>query len=84
MSWAFYFVAQETKQPYAFNLFEASPQFVGQGRYEYEQLLLLYQWCIENDKWPGYQVFTENKYGINTLNLPAWNVREINWFDHKF
>jgi len=41
--WSFFFIAQEKRKPYAFNIFEASPQFIGQGRYEYEQLLKLYK-----------------------------------------
>lgn len=84
MGWDFFFVAQEKTKPFAFNIFESSPQFLAQGRYEYEQLLMLYAWCLENDKWPGYQCFTENKFGVNELNLPAWSVKEINWFSHAF
>ena len=83
MAHSFFFIAQEKVKPFAFNIFEASPQFIAQGRYEYEQLLMLYQWCKDNNKWPGYQVFTENRFGINTLNLPAYQIREINWFDHS-
>ena len=83
MPWSFFFIAQEKVKPFAFNIFEASPQFLSQGRYEYEELLMLYQWCIENKKWPGYQVFTENKFGINMLSLPAYQIREINWFDYN-
>jgi len=83
MSWSFFFIAQEKVKPFAFNIFEASPQFIAQGCYEYEQLIMLYQYCVENNTWPGYQCFTENKFGINMLNLPAWSIKEINWFDHK-
>lgn len=82
MSWQFIFVAQEKKKPFAFNMFEASPQFLGQGRYEYQQLIKLWQWCKWNNKWPGYQCFVESKYGILDLNLPNWFVKEINWFIH--
>ena len=71
-------------KPFAFNIFEAGAHFMAQGRYEYEQLLMLYAFCMEEDKWPGYQVFTENKYGVNELNLPSYMMREINWFNHKF
>jgi|WetSurMetagenome_2_1015567.scaffolds.fasta_scaffold35811_2 hypothetical protein len=84
MAWSFFFIAQEKVSPYAFNIFEASPQFIAQGRYEYEALLMLWQWCVENNKWPGYQCFTENRFGINMLNLPHWAIKEINWFDHKY
>ena len=76
------FIAQEKQAPYAFNIFDASNQFISQGRYEYENLLMLYSYCQENDYWPGYQVYCENKYGINELNLPAWAIKEINFYDH--
>jgi len=82
--WFFFFVAQEKTKPFAFNIFESSPQFLGQGRYEYEALLQLYAFCQENNTWPGYQCFTENRFGVNELNLPPYFVREINWFNHKF
>ena len=84
MGWDFFFIAQEKTVPYAFNIFESSPQFLAQGRYEWEAIMLLYAWCLENNKWPGYQVFTESRYGVNELNLPAYSIREINWYStHK-
>lgn len=84
MPWSFIFIAQEKKAPYAFNIFEASPQFIAHGRYEYELLLMLYQHCLENNTWLGYQVFCENKFGINELNLPPWAIKELDWFNHKY
>lgn len=83
MPWTFIFIAQEKKRPYAFNLFEASPQFISQGRYEYELLLQLYAWCKENDKWPGYQVFCPNRFGINELSLPKYAIKELEFFTHN-
>jgi len=82
MSWNFYFIAQEKKKPYAFNIFEASPQFISQGRYEYEQLLRLYKMCQETGKWPGYQVFCKNKSGAIELNLPPRSIKKIDFYDH--
>jgi exodeoxyribonuclease VIII len=79
----FVFIAQEKKPPYAFNLFECSPQFISQGRFEYEMLLQLYRFCIDNDTWPGYQIFIQNKYGIQELSLPSWAIKDINWYDHE-
>jgi exodeoxyribonuclease VIII len=81
--WSFYFIAQEKRKPYAFNIFEASPQFIGQGRYEYEQLLKLYQMCLKEGRWPGYQVFCPWKSGNVELNLPPWAVKKIEFFNHK-
>lgn len=78
----FMFVVQEKFMPYAFNLFEASPQFIAQGRYEYELLLQLYKYCLDNDKWPGYQCWCENKYGILELKLPPWSIKSLDYFIH--
>lgn len=80
--WTFFFIAQEKKKPYAFNIFEASPQFIGQGKYEYEQLLKLYKMCVEQNRWPGYQVFCEWKSGNIELNLPKWAIKEIKFYNH--
>ena len=81
--WSFYFIAQEKKKPYAFNIFEASAQFIGQGRYEYEQLLRLYKMCLTEGRWPGYQVFCQWKSGNIELNLPTWAVKKIEFYNHK-
>lgn len=81
-AYTFFFIAQEKKQPFAFNLFECSPQFIAQGRYEYEMLLQLYAYCLENDQWPGYQVWCENKYGILELKLPAWAIKDLTYYNH--
>jgi len=80
--YTFFFIAQEKKQPYAFNIFECSPQFISQGRYEYEMLLQMYKYCLDNDTWPGYQIFTQNKYGIVELKLPAYAIRDLTYYDH--
>ena len=80
----FFFIAQEKKRPFAFNIFESGAQFIGQGRYEYEMLLQLYQFCVDNDRWPGYQIFCENKYGILELNLPAYAIDALDYFDHNY
>jgi hypothetical protein len=83
LGYDFFFIAQEKAAPYAFNIFQGSPQFMSVGRYEYEILLMLYAHCLESDKWPGYQVFCQNKFGVNELNLPAWAVKELEYFTHK-
>lgn len=82
-SWSHYYIVQETKSPYAFNLFEASPQYLAQGRYEYEQLILLYNQCRENKRWPGYQVWCPNRFGINELDLPKWGIKDLTFYNHK-
>lgn len=79
----FFFLAQEKAKPYAFNIFEASPQFLGQGRYEYEMLLMLWKQCENEGVYPGYQVWCENKYGVNEISLPPWAISEVNYYKHK-
>lgn len=81
--WSFFYIVQETKRPYAYNLFEASPQFIAQGRYEYEMLIMLYTQCVETGRWPGYQVFCQNRFGINELNLPGWSIKDLTFYNHK-
>jgi hypothetical protein len=79
----FVFIAQEKKRPFAFNIFESSAQFMGQGRYEYEMLLQLYKYCVDNNKWPGYQVFCPNKYGLLELSLPPYAIDSLDYFIYK-
>lgn len=81
-AYTFFFIAQEKKKPFAFNLFECSPQFIAQGRYEYEMLLQLYKYCQDNNTWPGYQIWCENKFGILELKLPAWSIKDLTYYDH--
>lgn len=83
MGWKFIFIAQEKVRPYAFNLFECSPQFIGQGRYEYELLLSLYKYCLDRGKWPGYQVFCPNRFGLLELNLPKYSIKSLDYYDHE-
>ena len=80
--WDFFFLAQEKTKPYAFNVFSASSQFISQGRYEYEMLLMLWNECRKTGNYEGYQVWCENKYGVNEISLPPWAINEINYFNH--
>lgn len=83
MPYTFIFIAQEKVKPYAFNLFECSPQFVSQGRYEYELLLQLYKHCTERNYWPGYQVFCPNRYGLLELSLPNYSIKSLDFYDYS-
>lgn len=78
--YTFFFVAQETERPYAVNVFEASDQFINQGRYEYELLLSLYKYCLDNNKWPSYEIFNQNKFGVSQLDLPAYAIKPLEYY----
>ena len=81
--WTFIYIVQESRSPYAFNLFEASPQYLAQGKYEYEQLMMLYAYCRKENRWPGYQVWCQNRFGINQLDLPKWAIRDLTYYTHE-
>ena len=80
---SFFFIAQEKVKPFAFNLFEASGQFLSQGSYEWELLAMLWDECFTSGVWPGYQVFNQSPYGINELSLPPWAIHDISYYIHK-
>ena len=79
--WTFFFVVQEKTFPYAFNIFKSSPQFMSIGQYEYEILLEQHRYCLENDDYRGYQVFADNKFGIQGLEIPAYLVKELTFYN---
>lgn len=80
-AFTFIFIAQETTYPYAYNVFKASEQMIQIGRYEYEQILDQHQYCLENEEYRGYQVFSDNKFGISELMVPAWKIKELNFYN---
>lgn len=84
LGYDFFFVAQEKSPPYAFNIYQASPQFMSVGRYEYELLLMLYAYCEETGNWPGYQIWCDNRFSVNELSLPPWSIREIEYYTPEF
>jgi len=79
--WTFFFVVQEKTFPYPFNIFKASPQFISVGQYEYEILLEQHKYCLENDDYRGYQVFADNKFGIQSLEIPAYFIKELTFYN---
>jgi len=84
LGYDFFFVAQEKVPPYCFGIYQASPQFLAVGKYEYELLLMLYAYCEEKNIWPGYQIWTDNKYGVNSLDLPPWSIKEMEYFTPEY
>lgn len=81
LSWKFYIVAQEKKAPYAFNIFKLSSQALGVGQYEYEQCLRQHKYCLDTGEYRGYDVFADNKYGIQELSVPAYGIKELNFYN---
>ena len=65
----FVFIAQEKTEPYAVNILQADPAFIGNGYDIFRELLGIYHYCKINNVWYGY---TGKENIINTLSLPAW------------
>jgi hypothetical protein len=64
----FYFIAIETEAPYAVASYKASDRMIEVGRSKYRAALELLRWCMDNDRWPGYQPSGE----VEVIDLPRW------------
>lgn len=55
-------------------MYEANPQFIEQGRKDYQQAQQQLEFCLQADQWPGYPTETQE------LGLPHWVIEanEIN------
>ena len=80
-NWTFIMIAQEKTPPYAFNMFRLSAQAMAIGQYEYELLLAQHKYCQESGIYKGYEVFCDNKFGISEINVPPYNIKEINFYN---
>lgn len=68
----FVFIAQEKTEPYAVNIFQADEKFVEYGADVFRELMGIYHYCKENDRWYGY---LGKEQIINTLELPPWMAK---------
>ena len=50
----FRFVVVEKSQPYAVNVFDASPEFLARGADDFKRTLALFARCVAEDHWPAY------------------------------
>lgn len=83
LPYSFIFIVQEKKPPYAFNIFRASEEFIAQGRHEYEALMMLWGDSVQKNNFPGYQVWVQNKDGIVDLDLPAYAIKNIDYYKNS-
>jgi hypothetical protein len=77
----FIWIFQEKEPPYDTNIIKASEQMLAVGRFEYE--ILIRQWLksLEQKKWRGYSIFADNEYGITEVDLPAWKIKDLQFYD---
>lgn len=77
----FMLVVQEKTAPFAVAVYETTYNFLAIGRYEYEMLLQQHKYCQETGIYEGYEVFSNNKYGIINLGFPAYKNREYMFYN---
>lgn len=80
LPYEFIFIVQEKKPPYAFNIFKASEEFIAQGRHEYQALMMLWGDAVKSGEFKGYQVWVQDKDDIVELDLPAYAIKNIDYF----
>lgn len=68
---AFLFCVVETSRPYLSRYFAAGAEFMHHGKRKCEDLLELYQECVETGNWYGYS------QKIETLELPAYIAKKL-------
>ena len=89
--WVFIIIAQETKHPFAFNIFrfdmdddrdsDELMSFLAMGRHEYLACLDEHKYCTDNNKWNGYQVFADNEYGVIRPRIPAYLYKNYTFYN---
>lgn len=67
---AFVLVAQEKTPPYLVTVVEIDHEALRVGKARNRQAISIYEWCVENDRWPGYVD------DITLISLPPWAVTE--------
>jgi hypothetical protein len=77
----FIWIFQEKEPPYDTNIIKASEQMLAVGRFEYE--ILIRQWLKsqEENRYRGYSIFADNEYGITEVDLPAYKIKDLQFYD---
>ena len=86
----FYWVVQENVPPYDFNIIDASPWAfeplgkddvkLNAGASIFLRLIEQHQYCLRNDLWPGYSIFTEPDWKgkrIAKSKVPGWYENKV-------
>lgn len=71
----FVFVVQETYAPYLLSVVTLSPSALGMAERKIDEALATWEWCLKNDKWPGYPAHT------CTIDAPGW--QEKAWLERE-
>lgn len=65
----FRFISQETRPPYALSVLEFSEAADELANRRIDQIIDLWRWCLNHDRWPGYAA------QVCTMSPPVWRER---------
>ena len=72
-----FIIAVENNYPYACQVYSCSEiGFIDIGRQRYQKAMEIYKECLKTNKYPGYEKYANNEYGIYDLSLPDWFLKE--------
>jgi len=72
-----FIIAVENNYPYACQVYSCSEiGFIDIGRTRYQKAMEIYKECLKSGKWPGYEKYTNDEFGIYDLSLPDWFLKE--------
>lgn len=72
-----FIIAVENNYPFACQVYSCSEiGFIDIGRQRYQKAMEIYKECLKSNKYPGYEKYTNDEYGIFNLSLPDWFLKE--------
>ena len=72
-----FIIAVENNYPYACQVYGCSEiGFIDIGRQRYQKAMEIYKECLKSGKYPGYEKYTNDEFGIYDLSLPDWFLKE--------
>lgn len=72
-----FIIAVENNYPYACQVYNCSEiGFIDIGRTRYQKAMEIYKECLKSNKFPGYEKYTNDEFGIYDLSLPDWFLKE--------
>ena len=72
-----FIIAVENSYPHACQVYSCSEiGFIDIGRQRYQKAMEIYKECLKSGKWPGYEKYTNDEFGIYDLSLPDWFLKE--------
>lgn len=73
----FAFIVVEKTAPYLVSICWLDPTVIEWGRILNRRARSVFAWCLEHDRWPGFQPDITKAPAAFTISLPAWAIRDL-------